>query len=63
MFNERIDRYGGMSQEIRERLMWQGVNIEYCPEVKADILCSTHKTRERRRDIVESKFLLFKMGL
>ncbi len=63
MCNEVINRYGAMSQELRERFGFAGFKFEYCPEVQATTLCSTHKTRERRQDIIESKFLLYKMGL
>ena len=61
--NERITRYGGMSQELRERYEFAGFKFEYCEDVTAVTLCSTHKTRERRQDIIESKFQLFKMGV
>lgn len=63
MSNERITRYGAMSQELRERFTWNSFRFEYVPEAKCKQLCSTHKTKERRQDIIESKFQLFKMGL
>lgn len=63
MFNERIDRYGGMSQELRTRFQSQGFDPIYVPEAKATQLSSSHLTPERRQDIIKSKLLLWKMGM
>jgi glycosyltransferase involved in cell wall biosynthesis len=60
---ERIEQYGAMSQELRERFMWQGFRFQYVPEAKCKELCSTHKTADRRQDIIKSKLLMYKMGL
>ena len=60
---ERIKQYGGMSQELRTRFAFAGFKFIYLPEMKATTLCGTHKTRERKQNIIKSKFLLFRMGL
>ena len=63
MCNEQIDRYGGMSQELRERFQAQGFILKYVPEAGAEILNKTSKTADRRADIIAMKQKLFKMGL
>ena len=60
---ERIEQYGAMSQELRERFQFNGFKFEYTPDAKCKPLCSTHKTRQRRQDIIKSKLLMYKMGL
>jgi len=60
---ERIKQYGAMSQELRERFMFIGFRLQYLPEAKCKQLCSTHKTLDRRQDIIKSKYLMYKMGL
>lgn len=63
MFNERIDRYGGMSQEVRARINWQGFEQVYVPQACAKQLSGSHMTNERRADIIKSKLQLWKMGI
>ncbi|MDZ4228355.1 MAG: glycosyltransferase [Candidatus Levybacteria bacterium] len=63
MCNERIDRYGGMSQELRTRFQSQGFQLVYVESAEAEQISSSHLTNERREDIVASKLKLFKMGL
>lgn len=63
MCNERIDRYGAMSQELRSRFEFQGFEFRFCDVITATTLCSTHKTSARRQDIIESKLLMFKVGM
>ncbi len=63
MMNERIDRYGGMSQEIRTRFKAQGFEPKYVPEAKAVQLSGSHMTPKRRADIVASKIKLWKMEM
>ena len=60
MFNERIDRYGGQSQEIRERLKKQGFRMEYSNDAKSSPLFGTKKNN-RRYDIFNSKLKLWKL--
>ena len=62
MFNERIDRYGGMTQEIRTR--FEGVN-NFLFEVNKKALANsirraTSKSR-RREDIIKAKFTISKL--
>lgn len=63
MFNERIDRYGGMSQEVRERFLCQGFQLMYSPAAVARSIRSARRTSERKRDIIAMKDKLWKMGL
>ena len=63
MFNERINRYGGISQEIRERWLAQGNNFEYCRKAKSLAMSGSKMTDERRQDIIKSKYKIYKMGL
>ena len=63
MFNERVNRYGGMSQELRARFKWQGFEPVYVPEAKAIQLSGSHMTLKRRADIVASKIMLWKLHL
>lgn len=63
MFNERINHYGGMSQELRGRLQWQGFSFGYLPDAKATEIKSSKLTPERRKDIIKMKNLLYKISL
>lgn len=60
---ERITGYGGMSQELRERYSSQGFKFVYCPNINAEAITRTGKGAERREQIIDSKNLLYKMGL
>jgi len=62
MFNERIYKYGGMSQEIRERWMTQKKEFIFIEGAKAVALKSSKMTNARRQDIIEMKFLLNKIN-
>lgn len=61
MFNERINKYGGMSQELRSRWGDQGGELYYLDNAEATTLCRSGMGRERRNDIVDMKFLLYKL--
>lgn len=63
MMNERIDHYGGMSQELRARFQWQGFEPIFVEEAKAVQLKKSGLTDARRQDIITSKLQLWKMGL
>ena len=63
MFCERINRYGGMSQEVRQRWLSQDREIQYVPEANAEVQKGSSMTTERRRDIIAMKLKLYKMGL
>lgn len=61
MFNERINKYGGMSQELRARWMKQGGEFYYLDSAKAVELTKSGMSTERRNDIVDMKMLLYKL--
>lgn len=63
MFNERINRYGGMSQEIRSRMKLQGMTNQYVPEAKAIPGAKSSNKNRKRQDIIAMKNLLFKLSL
>lgn len=63
MFNERIDKYGGMSQEIRTRLNRQGWRFKYCDDAKARETASSKNRSDKKADIIEMKDRLYRMGL
>ena len=63
MFNERITRYGAMSQEVRCRFNEQGFTFVYVPEAKASTMLTSRKDADRRKDIIKSKNLLWKIGM
>lgn len=60
MFNERIDGYGGMSQEVRTRL--EGAfDFAIVNTAFANAIARTKGKASRRKSIIESKLKLFKM--
>lgn len=61
MFNERIDRYGGMSQELRTRWGAQGGELFFIETANAKTLCKSGMNTKRRNDIVDMKMLLYKL--
>ena len=63
MCNERIDAYGGMSQELRERFITQGFKMIYTPTARAKEMVCAQKISKRRKDIVRMKNLLWKIRL
>lgn len=63
MMNERMDTYGGLSQEIRARFGSQGFKFELLNEAQAEQLSGSHMSIERRMQIIKSKLKLWKMHL
>lgn len=63
MFNERMDAYGGMTQEVSGRFGSQGLRFEFCPGALAEPMIGTHSRSRHRADIINSKIKLYKMGL
>lgn len=63
MFSERMDRYGGISQEIRSRTRMQGITHEYIPDAKATPMGKSSNSNVYKTDIATIKNRLFKMGL
>lgn len=63
LFNERIDRYGGLSQEIRSRIRKQGFQIEFVENARATPAGKSSNRNRKRQDIIAMKNRLWKMGL
>lgn len=63
MFNERINHYGGMSQEVRSRTRMQGIQHVYIESAKAVPEGKSRNKWQRRYEIMQMKNKLFKMGL
>lgn len=55
MFNERINEYGGMSQEIRERLKHQGFDLQFEAGAIAKPMFGTHSKTKRRYELFRMK--------
>lgn len=63
MCNERINMYGGMSQELRARFASQGFEFGYVPQAKAKQLLKSSQTPQKKDGIIRMKNLLYKLGL
>lgn len=63
MFNERINMYGGLSQETRVRARHQGINIEFIENAKAMPRGKSSNKRIKKYEIMQMKNLLFKVQL
>jgi len=61
MFCERIDRYGGMTQEIRSRWKKQRGEFHYLENAVAEQIKKSNNSPEKKKNISDSKFKLFKM--
>lgn len=62
MMNERIDGYGGASQEIRTRWTKQGGQFNYIQEAIAkEIKTASSMTNEKRKSIIDMKFRLLQI--
>jgi len=61
MFCERIDEYGGMSQEVRTRWINQGGNFLYQSSAQATEITRSGLSAEKRQGIVRMKTRLLKM--
>lgn len=62
MFNERVQWYGGMTQDIRERFEIKN-NFDFIslPEAQATSVQRTTSKNRRREDIIEAKLLSYKL--
>lgn len=60
MFNERINQYGGQSQDIRARLKKQNFTLEFEPKATATQIIRSKKSG-RKTSIAEMKFQLWKL--
>jgi len=61
MFNERIDCYGGMSQDVRTRYSRNGITFQLIPEVQAKSLAKSSNRFGRKPEKVRAKLLLWKL--
>lgn len=61
MMCEQIDKYGGMSQEIRTRFLSQGGELSYVPTALAEQMMKSGMTPKKREDIIDMKFKLLQM--
>ena len=61
IFLERMNVYGGMSQELRERFTKQGYVFEMIRESKAKSIRRSNNRPEKRKQMIEAKLLLYKL--
>ena len=61
MCNERIDEYGGMSQELRTRWVKQGGQFTFLSQAKCEEMTSSKMTSSKRSQIINMKLKLIKM--
>jgi len=61
MFNERINEYGGQSQEVRERFINLGYRLIYEPAAKAIASFGTHSRSKKRYQLLRMKTRLWKL--
>lgn len=62
MFNERINAYGGQSQEIRERIRAQGMVTEFIEDARAKAVGKSSNRSRQRANIIHMKNRLAKMN-
>jgi len=63
MFSERCTLYGSLSQEVRARSRAQGFTHTYIETAKAHAAKKSSNKYTKRQEIIESKDMLYKMGL
>lgn len=63
LFNERMDAYGGLSQETRNRFKNQGGRTVYIELAKAIPTGKSSNRNRKRQEIIKMKNRLWKMGL
>lgn len=63
MFCERMNIYGGLSQETRSRAKYNGFNIEFIESAKAEPMGKSGNKHTKKQEIIQSKNRLWKMGL
>lgn len=61
MFLERMNFYGGMTQELKTRLTAQGFNFYRADDVNAISTIRASSKTSRRLSIIQAKFLLFQL--
>lgn len=63
LFNERINLYGGQSQEIRSRIRAQGMQVQYVDGAKCTPCGKSSNKHQKRDEIIKMKNRLWKMEL
>jgi len=63
IFSERCTLYGSLSQEVRARSRAQGFTHTYIETAKAEAAKKSSNKYSKRAEIIESKDMLYKMGL
>lgn len=63
MSNQLINKYGGMSQELRERSKRQGFKHVFIETAVATAQYSSHNYNSKKDEIKEMKDILWKMGM
>lgn len=63
MFNERVNLYGGLSQETRNRFRMQGNRTEYIETAKATQAGKSSNRNRKRGEIIKMKNILWRLGL
>lgn len=63
LFNERMDAYGGLSQETRNRFKHQGGRTVYVETAKATPTGKSSNRNRKRQEIIKMKNRLYKMSL
>lgn len=61
MFCERMNKYGGLSEETRIRWTNQDGLMKYCEDILAEQIISSKKDDKKRQDIIDMKFNIYKM--
>ncbi len=61
MFCERIDQYGGMTEEITNRFGKQGFRFVFCEDIKAEQICQSSGWDKKPIQIAEMAKLLTKL--
>lgn len=61
MFNERINKYGGMTRELHGRFTRQGFNFLYMPECLAKQVCKSGGWDKKEKEIPEMRALLARL--
>ena len=62
MFCERIDSYGGMTEELRKRFeLGQGFNFALVDSAHAKAASASRNRDKKRKDKIESKYTIYKL--
>lgn len=61
MFCERVNVYGGMSEEVRKRFTEQGFGFELIETANAKTITKSTGSDKKKQDTIEAKLLIYKM--